>query len=417
MADETVATWANLLREQRGPLVEAIKWTTVLMSEIERDMDHVNWDGEKVRVPMILAPLQGTAAITETTTLSTPRTVDTAKAFIDAAIVTIPISFSTKLMNQSRTGGGNSWAAVIPKKMELAEKAYKRVINEQMMGSGDALIAACFAAEGASGGATQQIEVGPAANFHQLYEGRIVDVKNRTTGAVVGTGPVKILSYDEAAGMITVQYPDGTNTSFATATTDGVFIESSTRAPAGAIVSDAMQGLGEAASDTGTFQGLARSTTPQWKALVDGNAGVGRDLNMPLLDKVERKLDSRAGDTPTFYLGDPAVIDRYQQGFTVQAQWAGDTGQLETGWTGVRYRNKVLIRENDAPAKTLYGVHKEDFRIYTLDDGPDWDEKDGSMFKRFSRALPLEAWLVWMLELGCHRCVSQARVNDLNQAA
>jgi hypothetical protein len=39
------------------------------------------------------------------------------------------------------------------------------------------------------------------------------------------------------------------------------------------------------------------------------------------------------------------------------------------------------------------------------------------MFKRFSRALPLEAWLVWMLELGCHRCVSQARVNDLNQAA
>jgi hypothetical protein len=126
----------------------------------------------------------------------------------------------------------------------------------------------------------------------------------------------------------------------------------------------------------------------------------------------------RAGRTPAFYLTDPAVVDKYTQGLTVQARWAGEEGTLESGWTGVRYRNKLLIPEFDMPASTSYGIAIEDCAIYTLDDGPDWDDHTGSMFQRFgTRALPLEAWLVWMLQFGFHSCNGFVKIGSLNQAA
>ena len=39
--------------------------------------------------------------------------------------------------------------------------------------------------------------------------------------------------------------------------------------------------------------------------------------------------------------------------------------------------------------------------IYNLDDlkdGPDWNDKTGSIMQRFERRLPVDAWLAWMLE-------------------
>lgn len=142
------------------------------------------------------------------------------------------------------------------------------------------------------------------------------------------------------------------------------------------------------------------------------------DPTISVLDKAEREVMRRAGSLPDFFLADPAVIDKYSQGLTVQARWAGEEGQLTSGWTGVRYRNKLLIPEYDMPAQTIYGVALEDCAIYTLDDGPDWDDFTGSIFQRFgTRALPIEAWLVWMLQFGFHRCNSFVRIGNMNQAS
>ena len=415
MADETATTWANFLREQRGPLVEVLRWATVLFTRVQRDMDPTKWDGSQVRVPLILNPLQGTSGITETGALTATRTVESTKALVDSAIITIPISFSTKVMNQSRTGGGNSWAEVIPTKMRLARDAFERTINEMMMGGGDALLAAITSGTGASGGPTQNVVVGAAANFYELYLGRVVDVKHRTTGAVLAAG-VKITAVVEATGTITLVNYDGSSTSFATATTDGLFIEGTTRAPSGSIISDAMAGLGQITSSSGTFEGVSRSTFPQWQG-TDASPAASTDLVMSILDKAERLARRKSGVAPSFYIGDPAVIDKYQQGLSVQAEWAGDSDVLESGFSGVKYRGKVLMHEYDAPASTLYGVYTPDLKIYTLDDGPDWDEKDGAMFKRFARTLPLEAWLVWMLQFAAHRCNSQVKIGNLVQAS
>jgi hypothetical protein len=116
---------------------------------------------------------------------------------------------------------------------------------------------------------------------------------------------------------------------------------------------------------------------------VDASPAVATDPGIAVFDTAERKVYQHSGRSPQFWLADPAVVDKYTQGLTVQARWAGEDGQLESGWTGVRYRNKLLVPDFDMPSNTAYGPQLEDMAIYTLDDGPDWDDHTGSVFQRF----------------------------------
>jgi hypothetical protein len=177
-----------------------------------------------------------------------------------------------------------------------------------------------------------------------------------------------------------------------------------------------MQGVGQAVATTGTFEGIAKGSVPQWQG-IDASPAAAVDPAISVFDKAEREVMTFAGSLPNFYLSDPAVVDKYTQGITVQARWAGETGQLDSGWTGVQFRNKLIIPEYDMPASTVYGVSLDDCSLYTLDDGPDWDDLTGDIMQRFSRSLPVEAWLIWMVQFGFHRCNSFVKIGNLNQAA
>ena len=398
------------MREAKGPLVEALKWKTVLLSEVRRDSNARRWTGKQVTIPIFLAPQQGAGGISQTGTLNVPQIVDTEQAAITSGIVAIAVSFSTQVLNQAK-GDENVWAEVMPTKMQRAEDAFGRIINEMMTGSGDALLSAASVATTASGGSTQTVNVGTAANFYQLYVGRIVSILNRSTGAAVAgsTGPVRIMDVNPATGIVTVQYPDGSATSFAVGTTDGIYIQGS--------FGQAIQGLMQAVATTGIFEGINKANVPAWRG-TDASPGSATDPTLAVFDSAERKVYAASGRQPDFYLADPAVVDKYTQGLTVQARWAGEAGTLESGWTGVRYRNKLIVPDFDLPAKTAVGIQKSDAAIYTLDDGPDWDDHTGSVLQRFAtRSLPVEAWLVWMLQFGFESCNGFVKIGNLNQAA
>lgn len=399
MADETTTTWTDLLREAKGPLVEALRYKTVLLSEVQRDKNPRRWHGKQVTIPIFLAPQQGTGMITQTGTLNQPIVVETEQAVINSAIIAVAVSFSTQVMRQAE-GDENSWAEVVPTKMERAEEVFSRVINEQMCGGGDALLAACTA-----GGAAAVLTVGVGANFYQLYAGRVVDVLTRATGVPTGTGAGrKILTTDPVAGTVTLDATPG-----ATTTAEGIYIQGS--------YGNALAGVGAAASATGIFEGINKANVQAWRG-TDASPGTATDPTISIFDKAERLAMQNSGSTPNFYLCDPAVVDKYSQLLTVQARWAGEEGTLESGWTGIRYRNKLLVPEFDMPAKTAYGISLTDMAIFTLDDGPDWDDHTGSIFQRFgTRSLPLEAWLIWMLQVGFQRCNSFVKIANLNQAA
>jgi hypothetical protein len=398
VADETTTTWADLLREAKGPLVEALRYKTVLLSEVKRDKSPRRWHGKQVTVPIFSSPQQGTSMITEAGTLTTPQVIDSEQAAITSSIIALAISFTTQVLQQAQ-GDENSWADVLPTKMDRAEQVFARVINEQMCGTG-ALLASCT---GANNNSTT-VTVGTSANFYQLYPGRIIDVLTRSTGVAITSGAGRrIVTTSASAGTLTV------DTAITTSTNEGLYIQGS--------YGNSLHGWGDAVATTGTFQGINKASIQFWQG-TDASPASTTDPSINVFDKAERLVMSTAGSLPQFYLCDPAVVDKFSQGLTVQAQWAGSAGNLDSGWAGVRYRDKLLIPEFDMPSSTSYGINLDDVALYTLDDGPDWDDKTGSIFQRFgTRALPLEAWLVWMLQLGFHRCNSQVKIGNLTQAS
>ncbi len=404
MADETTTTWADLLREARGPLVEALRYKTVLLSEVQRDKNPRHWHGKQITVPLFLAPQQGTSMITESGTLTSPVVVETDQAVINSAIVSVAVSFSTQVLRQA-DGDENSWAQVIPTKMQRAEEAFKRVINEQMVGGGTAAgEGALLAAVTATNNNSTTVTVGVSANFYQLYAGRIVDVLTRSSGTPVTSGAGrKITSQSESAGTIVV------DVAITTTSTEGVYIQGS--------YGNALFGLGHAVATTGTFESINKATVPAWQG-TDVSPSATSDPSISLFDKAERKVMQKAGSELRFFIADPAVVDKYTQGLTVQARWAGEEGQLASGWSGVRYRQKLIVPEFDMPPGVAYGVAPaEDCALYTLDDGPDWDDYTGSLFQRFgTRSLPVECWLIWMLQFGFHRCNGFVKIGNLSRA-
>lgn len=426
MADETTTTWADLLREAKGPLVEALRFKTVLLSEIRRDKAAINWHGSRVTVPIYLTPQQGSHGLVETGTVAVPLLVETEQAYIQSATLAIPIAFSPQLMKQS-SGEENSWASVLPSKMRRAEDAFGRVANEQMVGGGkdstDTSTALLGVVASATGSPGLVVPVTAASfNKYQLYPGRIVDVRNRTTGSITTNGNRRrIASTQPTASPPTVTFStaavaDGGSGNITFAATDGIYIDSSARNAAGVLVSDLMQGVGQAVATTGVFENINKANVPQWQG-TDASPAAETDPAISVFDKAEREVMTFAGSVPNFYIADPAVVDKYTQGITVQARWSGETGQLASGWTGVQFRNKLIIPEYDMPPKTVYGVQLDDCALYSLDDGPDWDDLTGDIMQRFSRSLPVEAWLLWMVQLGFHRCNSFVKIGNLAQAS
>lgn len=418
MADETTLTWVNLWREAKGPLVEAMKWKTVLLSEIKRDHSPRRWTGKQVTIPILLAPQQGAGGLSETGIVNDPVLHDDAQAHVKSGIVHIPISFSTQVLMQAK-GDENVWAEVMPTKMSRAEDAFGRVINEMMEGAGKGFLAQASGATAASGGATQTIAFSPTTtNWYQLYPNRVIDIYDVGTGAPANPAappfpntqgkPVKILDVNETTGIVTVKNADGTATSFATTATSGFFIQGA--------YNTSIQGIQQAVASTGIFEDIDKGNVWAWRG-VDASPATPQAPGMPVFDRAERMVTSRSGKSPDFYLADPAVVDGYSQNVANFVRWAGEAGELKSGWTGVRYRNKLIVPDYDHPRAKATGIQLEDMTIYTLMEGPDWDDHTGAVLQRFgNRTLPLEAWLVWFLQLGFQACNGFVTVGNLTPA-
>lgn len=398
---ELSTTYTDLLLEMKGPLVENYPKYSVLMSELQRNTDRKNFVGTSVRVPIIRNVKQGTGAVAESGTLNIARNIRTQHANIPIATVTHAVQISKRLKAISADGVA-SWAQAMKLEMQLAEEAMPRVTNEYLNGSGNGRLC------GFSSGTTSATQSVTGANFYQLYPGRVVDILDDSTGASVTSG-IEIVSFtDSGGGAGTVVFAS----SFTSTTGKGVYVEGSQPQTAGY----APQGINQALASSGTFEGLTIGT--DWQA-VDGRNGdtSSQDMSISIADGCIRRRGRNGKPNDSFWIGDPAVIDKFGQTLITQSRWDGSLSKLETGWEGISYRGQMFIPEYDATANQVVSVPKDDVQFYATQPGPDWDDEDGGVFKRFTRSLPVEAWLVDEFQLGFHRLNRFVYAKNLTQAA
>ena len=402
MADETTTTYADLLLEMKGVLVENFPKYSVLLDELRRDTNRKNFSGEWVRVPVLLNPNQGGHGISETGTVNTPNAINSTQAHIPMARVIHPVSFSPDVMYASKNDL-TSFAEASRLRMQQAEVALGRMENEMIHSPGNGVLVTCTGT-----GSTSVITCTTTGfSAYQLYVNRIVDIR-------AAASPYAAETAGSSRKITAVSATDSTITLDAAVTftaSDAVFISGSQ--------GQGLQSIQQVYATSGTFENISKTTVVGWQG-TDGRGGdtTSADLSVSLLDGAERRVKSNSGTTPDFYVGDPAVIDKYGQTLLTQSRWSGDRGQLSTGWEGIQYRTKLLIPDFDSKPQTVAGINKASLQMYGYNQGPEWDDLDGAIFKRIStRALPVEAWLVDYVQLGAFRCNSTVFVTNLNQAS
>jgi len=181
-----------------------------------------------------------------------------------------------------------------------------------------------------------------------------------------------------------------------------------------------MEALGVDPADT-VFEDIDRSTgstNHYWRG-TDGRAGntTPATLSTAMLDGAVRRIRAFGQRKPSFWIGDPAVIDAYAQSLYNLTRWAGQTGVLATGFEGISYRGTILVGDYQMERGTLVGVDKDAIQMYGYQPGPDFLDDDGGQFRRFQRSLPKEFDLVDFYQAGYLRVNTHVYLRDLSRAA
>jgi len=377
-------------------VVSTFPQRTVLQDELKRNTKRSNFSGNQVRVRYLSAPKQGTGAQAQTGTLNVARQLDDKAAYITMARVSHPIEISRDLMMAIDNKDFSSAGDALKLEMDQAAKALARVENEMLNGSGDALLATVTSATTNS----TTVVVGTAAQFYQLYPGRIVDLLIIASGATVSLARTIT---GQTVSTVTVD-------AVVTATTgSGVFIEGS--------YGNAVQGIRQPFATTGTFQGVNLANEVAFRAVNGRGTTTPAALSMPIMDGAWRRVMGASSSAPDFWIGDPASIDAFGQSLVGQFRWQPKITRLATGWEGIDYRGTPLIPEFDAQPGEIVGINKSALTLYGYGQGPEWDDTTGSRFQRFSRAHPVESWLVDFLQLGYHQPNAVVFVQNLTQAS
>ena len=395
MTAETTTSLNNFLTDMIGPLVEGFSKRTVMQDELKRNTRRANFRGLQVRVPLLLTLKQGTGGLAQTGTVNVARQLDDKAAFITMARVAHAVEISLDLMKSVEARDFVAAGDALKLHMDQAETALSRVENEMLCGDGTALLALSSSATTNS----TTVVVGTTANFYQLYPGRIIDLYQ------TGGTQVSLSRTISSVGTSTV-----TLDAAVTATTGtGIYIEGT--------FGNAVQGIRQPFATTGTFEGIDLSAVTGFRGIDGRGTTAAADLSMPIMDGAFRRVMQSSGKSPDFWIGDPASIDKFGQSLVSQFRWQPKIVRLDTGWEGIDYRGTPLIPEFDLPPGELYGINKSALTIYSYGQGPGWDDMDGSRFKRFSRSLPVEAWLIDFLQLGVHQPNALVRMQGLNQAS
>lgn len=419
MADQlTSSSWGtDLLYELRGPLQEAYPTLFPLLARLKRDTSRKNFTGNKVRVPIFAAPLNGAQGLAENGTLTTPQVDDTSHAEVLMAHLALPISISPELMKQS---ADNAAVKGIASKAKRANESLARTTNEMLHGAGDGLLATIT--DGATS-LTVTCATGAgntAALARQLWPKRIVDVRTRATGADPGQGlKRKIASVtknaDGSVNVVTFEttgYGGGSGNIVHTSA-DGIYIVDT--------YGNALQGFQQIGGTTGTLENINRATAGNdfWKG-TDGRNGVttAADPTQSVIDAGFLYLGERSDLQKVDYIvGDPGVILKFGQLFYSAQRMNLPVEEIAAGFKGASYNGVPFVNDFDHQLYALTGVTEADVQMYAYGAGPDWDNETGNMFQRFSRTKTVEAWWVDDLQLGAHDCRSTVRWQNLNRAS
>lgn len=387
--------FSDLTIEHLLTLQHAYRHGGVLADQYDRaNLEHLDYDGNTLRFTVMRNLKAGTGIATETGTLPVAYNLKTVKGNVGIAMLEHTLQLTPRVIATTKNTR-TAMAQELELHMSSAQESLTKQQNELLNGTGDGVLAVVSASTSASSATTQTIKVANA-NMALLYVGRVVDV---LVSADLTTAKLAVIITDRdltaAAETITVALAsdDTATCSFATTTANSVYVPGAANG-----ASNILQGHGAATAQTGTFEGISRTTYKDWKA-VDGRNGdtTTADLGISIFQNMTRRRGANLTPGAAFkslWIGSQGVVDIFERGLITQSRWAGDKGTLDTGYEYISYRNERVFADYDAPLSKITCIPLDDVSIAQIENGPRFAEYDNTRWRHTARSLPMEAWLI-----------------------
>lgn len=196
--------------------------------------------------------------------------------------------------------------------------------------------------------------------------------------------------------------PDGVGpeTGFAAGATGvGIFLNG-----LGAIVDDG--------TEITTFQGISRTTFPQWKGNIFGNSGTPRDLNLNLLQLLVDVPETISGAPIDLIVGSYNARNQYLQLLVSQKRFMAE--KADGGFPILEYNGKSFLVDVDCPDDTIFGLNRSTIKRFGLFE-PKFDDSDGNVLKYIgTNGDTFVGFLKMYGNLGTEQSNANAKITDLN---
>lgn len=297
-----------------------------------------------------------------------------------------------QLIKASRTNRG-SFARAMTDDMENCVKEIRRVSNFFNFGTGSGFIAMVKSVTDAN---TIVVD-----RWSRLFNpNRKLDSYTDMTFGVQHMNSKSITKAVKATKTLTI-------TSHGASAGDYIFLEDSE-----GVAQMGLLGGFDDGTFLSSFQGLSRTTYPEWNALVFKSAdGNPRNLTEALLMDViaaqrEDDVNPDLSVCSSFCLNDVAKeLQQYRQ-------FVNPRKKLEGGIVAVDINGVPLTYDPDCPPGYAWCFRKEDVEFFIAGD-LEWMDLDGSILSRATRKDAYEYTLQMYREMGFHRCNSGSRIEDL----
>lgn len=361
------------------------------MAELAGDRE--TYHGKQVSIPIQLNEVPGGAGVGEGSTFPANSPFDTNKATLNLVENVQSFGISLPLDRDSRNGSTSAMSAV-EAYTNSAYRGLARIENDFLNGTGDSLL---VKVNSSTGSGSLIVDVGTTnVPWDQLTPGRVVTIATRSNGADPGSGKRrKIASIQKTAGTVTFATAavasDGGSGNITFSSSEGIYIDSS--------YGHAVQGIGQAVSNSTTFEGIDQTAVAQWAAQ-DGTPATASILSDEILDNATYLLRGAGADlTNVFGILHKKVVDPYKQGKMSQVLYNADADmvQMRSGTRAITYTGSdapiPLITDLSAARGVARLVDQTAVQLYGDGVGPGFIDDDGNTFRFTSRAAIKEAWL------------------------
>lgn len=274
-----------------------------------------------------------------------------------------------------------SIVSLLNSQMEGIKDSMRRAIARQWYSVGSGEICKLSAAVSAS--ATIIVDspmAGPEATWF-LEEDQYVYIDEGTTAAA--SGNVRKINSVDSATQFTVDaaITSVDNDVVALAQVDGTSYATSHILGGAAGTEKEMyglKGLVDDGTELGTVQGIVRSTYPWFNAYVSENSGTLRPVTETLMNDVHRNVEKYG--TVKLIITTHPVFDAYGETLLNDRRYVNKL-ELAGGFTGLKFKNAVIVADWDCPVNTMYFLDTSCLAIEELT-GMTWMDKDGSALYR-----------------------------------